>query len=128
MTREDLNELTGQIIKGAIEVHRIIGPGLLEEAYKVALAHELRLQELKVEVEVPIPMKYKNIRLATAYKADLIIENEIIVELKSVERENPAHAKQLLTYLRLADKRLGLLINFNHEVLREGLRRIVNRF
>ena len=126
--RQELNELSSQVINAAIEVHSILGPGLLETAYHVALAYELSMRGLKVESEVEIPMIYKDIKISTAYKADLIVEDKIILELKSTEKESNLFTKQLLTYLKLKDKRLGLLINFNRSTLKEGLIRVVNGF
>ena len=126
MNEDQLNELSRRIIGAAIEVHRELGPGLLEEAYKVALAFELRSQMLKVDTEVSIPVSYKLIKLNVAYRADIIVEDEIIVELKSTDKDNPLYRKQLYTYLRLRGKRLGLLINFNKELLIDGVTRVVN--
>jgi GxxExxY protein len=121
------NEVSGAIVDAALEVHRTLGPGLLESIYQQALAYELRQRGLNVETEVPLPVIYKNIQFDLGYRLDLVVEGAVIVELKSVERLEPVHGKQLLTYLRLADKRLGLLINFNVELLKDGIRRIVNQ-
>ena len=126
MEESQLNELSKKIIGAAIEVHRCLGPGLLEHTYQAALLCELKLIGLRAVGEVEIPFIYKGIRLETAYRADIIVEDEIILELKSTENDNPLFAKQLNTYLRLYNKRLGLLINFNRERLVDGLKRVVN--
>ena len=123
---EQLNELSGKIIDASINVHRILGPGLLESAYEVCLSHELRKSGLQVERQVPLPVIYDGIRLDAGYQLDLLVETQIIVELKAVESLLPIHEAQLLTYLRLAKKRLGLLINFNVTLLKNGIRRRVN--
>ena len=127
MNEIEINSLSNRIIGAAIEVHRILGPGLLESTYQAALVCELRLKGIRVKSEVEIPIVYKGIELEVAYRADLIVEDTIIVELKATERETPLYLKQLLTYLVIADKRLGLLINFNHERLADGVKRVVNR-
>jgi len=120
------NELTATIIGAAIEVHRVLGPGLLESAYNECLQHELELRGVRYEVEVPVTVDYKGHVLLNAYRVDLLVENAVVVELKAVETLEPVHAAQLLTYLRLLRRRVGLLINFNVPVLRKGVRRIVN--
>ena len=120
------NEITRTVIDAAIEIHRKLGPGLLESVYLVVLAHELRKRGLQVEKEVAIPVVWDNIRFEVGFRADLIVEGMVIVELKSIETVLPVHLKTLLTYLRLADKRLGLLLNFREEVLKEGIHRVVN--
>ncbi len=125
-TEEEYRELSGKIIGAAIEVHRMLGPGLLESAYQVALCRELTLRGIPFERQVELPMEYKGVRLECAYRLDLVVNNLIIVELKSVEKIEPVHEAQLLTYLRLKNLWLGLLINFNVPLLREGIRRIVN--
>jgi len=119
---------TEQIIGAAIEVHRILGPGMLESAYEACLAFELRQRSIRFERQKPVGLTYKTQNLDCGYRIDLIVEELVIVEVKSVERLNRVHAAQLLSYLRLMDCRLGLLINFNEEVLRAGLRRVVNGF
>lgn len=128
MDRNELNELSHRVIGAAIEVHRVLGPGLLEHTYQLALLLELRLRGMSVQHEVEIPLLYKGIRIDAAYWADIIVENEIVIELKATENDNPLYPKQLLTYLRLAGKRLGLLINFNRELLSSGISRVVNSF
>jgi GxxExxY protein len=121
----DQAPVTGAIIGSAIDVHRALGPGLLESAYRICLFHELRLRGLGVLKEVPLPLKYKGIQLESGYRLDLIVEGRVIVEVKAVERVHPVAYAQVLTYLRLTGIRLGLLINFNTQSLRTGIRRIV---
>ena len=121
------NDLTGLIIDTALSIHRQLGPGLLESVYLAVLAHKLRKRGLHVETEVPIPVVWDTVKLEVGFRADLIVERLVVVELKSIEVLAPVHKKQLLTYLRLADKRVGLLINFGAELLKNGIHRIVNR-
>jgi len=121
------NEVSATIIDVAIGIHRELGPGLLESVYQKVMAHELRKRGLHVEDEVPIPVEWEGERMEVGFRADLIVEDMVIVELKSVERITPVFKKTLLTYLRVADKRLGLLINFNEALLKNGITRIVNR-
>ena len=120
------NEIATVIVDAALRVHRTLGPGLLESVYEAALAFELRDRGLQVQREVPIPVRYRTVIFDEEFRADLVVETKVIVELKSVERIAPVHPKQLLTHLRLADRRLGLLINFNVELLRDGIKRVVN--
>ncbi len=108
-------------------MHRTLGPGLLESVYHRVLAYELSKRGLKAVSEVPIPIQYDNITFEEGFRADLMVEDKVIVELKSVAQLKPVHKKQLLTYLRLADKRLGLLINFNEALIKHGIVRVVNR-
>lgn len=122
------NLLTGLIIGCAIEVHRELGPGLLESAYEQCLCHELSLQGAAFERQVSLPVVYKDIKLDCGYLMDLIVEGEIVVELKAVEKILPIHEAQLLTYLKLYHRPVGLLVNFNVPVLRSGIKRIVNQF
>ena len=119
------NEISRRIIGAAIEVHRALGPGLLEGIYQQCLAHELTLRGLSFERERPLPVQYKGIHLDCGYRVDLIVEGRVIVELKAVESLLPVHASQVLTYLKLTGCRLGLLINWNVPVLRDGIRRVV---
>jgi GxxExxY protein len=118
-------ELTEQIIGAAIEVHRHLGPGLLESAYRRCLVHELELREVPVRTEVPVGIDYKGIRLEAGYRLDVLVEDKVVVEVKAVEALEPVYHAQLLTYLRLAGCRVGLLINFNVPVLRDGIKRVV---
>ena len=119
-------DLTYQIRGAIFNVYNTLGPGLLESVYEEALAFELKERGLKVERQVEVPIQYKGNELKTPLRLDLLIENQIIVELKSVEEMKPVFAKQLLTYLRLLDKRVGLLVNFNSSNIREGIKRIAN--
>ncbi len=120
------NEIAKIIVDAAFQIHKRLGPGLLETVYEVVLAHDLKRRGLKVKRQVPVPIIYDDIKFDEGFRADLIVEEKIIVELKSVEKVIPVHKKQLLTYLRLADKRLGLLINFGSELIRDGISRVVN--
>ena len=120
------NEIAKRILDAAFKVHTVLGPGLLESVYEAALAYELRSAGLKVERQVPIPIVYESVALDEAFRADLIVGGKVIVEIKSIERLMGVHSKQLLTYLRLADMRLGLLLNFGHLYLRDGIQRVVN--
>jgi GxxExxY protein len=120
-----INQLSYNIIGAAIEVHRVLGPGLLESAYETCLCRELDLRGLPYERQKPLPVVYKDVHLDAGYRLDLLVDNRIVVEIKAVEALCPIHEAQLLTYLRLGGWQLGLLINFNVEVLKEGLRRRV---
>jgi GxxExxY protein len=122
------NELTEQIIGAAIEVHRALGPGLLESAYAQCMCRELRLRNLSFELERPLPVEYKGIRLDCGYRIDLLVENRVVVELKTVETLAPIHDAQLLTYLELGRWQIGLIINFNVPILKDGIRRRVLNF
>ena len=122
----DLNDLTRDIIGSAIHVHRELGPGLLESAYSTCLATELRLRHHDVGVKIPVPLVYREVRIETAYWLDMLVDDRVIVELKSVEQLAPIHQAQLLTYLRLAARPVGLLINFNELVLKNGVKRVIN--
>ena len=118
-------DLTEQIIGAAIEVHRHLGPGLLESAYRVCLVHELRLRGLATATEVPLALEYKGIHLHVGYRLDIVVDDAVVVELKTVERFKPVHQAQLLSYLRLSGRRVGLLINFHVPVLKDGIKRLV---
>jgi len=120
------NELAKQIVNAAYRVHTTFGPGLLESVYEVTLAHEIERQGIKVLRQQALPVIYETIRMEIGFRADLIVGDKVIVEIKSIEAISPVHRKQLLTYLRLADKRLGLLINFNVELIKDGITRVVN--
>ena len=123
----DENEIAKKSVDAAMTVHRRLGPGLLESVYEKTLAYELAKLGLDVKVQEPVPIRYDGMVFDNAFKADLIVEYKVVVELKSVETAQPVHKKQLLTYLRLADKRLGLLINFGSALLKDGISRIVNK-
>ena len=120
------NELSFKVIGIALELHKSIGPGLLESAYENALAYDLRESGLSVQQQVPMPFIYKEVKMDIGYRLDLLVENKIIIEIKSVENLAPVHYAQLLTYLKLSDLKLGLLMNFNSKLLKEGIHRIVN--
>jgi GxxExxY protein len=120
------NEIAKEVVDAAYQVHRKLGPGLLETVYEVVLAYELKKRGVTVERQVPVAIVYEDVKFDEGFRADLIVEDKVIVELKSVETVSPVHKKQLLTYLRLADKRLGLLINFRSELIRDGIARVVN--
>ncbi len=123
-----LDEISHRIIGAAIEVHRNLGPGLLESAYQSCLAFELKQLGVKLEEQKPLPVIYKDMRLDCGYRLDLVVEDEIIIEVKAIEKLVPIHEAQLLSYLRLAKKRVGFLMNFHVPVLKNGLKRIVNEF
>jgi len=120
------NEIAKIVVDSAFQIHKRLGPGLLESVYEIVLAHVLKKRGLKVERQVPVAIVFEGIRFDEGFRADLIIGDKVIVELKSVEKVMPVHKKQLLTYLRLAGKRLGLLINFGSELIRDGISRVVN--
>lgn len=121
----DFDELSHRVIGYAIEVHRQLGPGLLESAYEQCLAHELMLAGIPAQRQLPMPIAYKGILLDCGYRIDLLVDDTIIVELKCVERVLPVHEAQILTYMKLAQKRIGLLINFHHVFLKHGIKRYV---
>lgn len=125
---EDLNRLTEEIIGAAIEVHREFGPGLLESAYEACLAHELKLRGYRVEQQKELPVRYKKLTVELGFRLDLLVEDCIIVEVKAVDRLHPVHDSQLITYLRLTGCKVGLLLNFNVRVLKDGIRRKVLDF
>ena len=120
------NEIAKMIVDVAFHVHVRLGPGLLESVYQEVMAYELKKRGLHVLAKEPVPIIYDDLRFDKGYEADLIVEHKVIVELKSVEAVHPVHKKQLLTYLRLADKRLGLLINFGEALIKDGISRVVN--
>jgi len=120
------NEISKHIVDAAFRIHTTLGPGLYESVYQVTLEHELKKRGLSFDRQRPIPVIYEQIRLAKGFRADFIVEDKVIIELKSVEVTALVHRKQLLTYLRLADKRLGLLINFNVNLIKDGISRVVN--
>jgi len=123
----DENRIAAEIVDAAIAIHRSLGPGLLESVYETVLARELALRGLRVARQVPVPIKYQDLQFEEGFRADLIVDDLVIVELKSLEALHPVHPKQLLTYLKLSDRRLGLLLNFGAGLMREGIVRIVNR-
>jgi GxxExxY protein len=125
LSTAELNSLTRTIIGAAIEVHRHLGPGLLESAYETCLAYELEQMRLTVERQKAMPLVYKEIRLDQGYRLDLLVEQEVIVELKVVEQITPVHEAQLLSYLRFSGCKIGLLLNFNVKLLKHGIRRFI---
>ncbi len=120
------NDIAKQIVDVAFTIHTTYGPGLLESVYEAIMAYELQQRGLRVTRQQAIPLVHESIRMDVGFRADLVIEGKVVVEIKSVEAIAPVHKKQLLTYLRLADKRLGLLINFNVELIKNGISRVVN--
>lgn len=123
----DENQISNIIIGCAIEVHKVLGPGLLESAYENCLAYELRQKGLEVLQQVPMPIVYKEVKLDHGYRMDLVVSRRVVVEVKSVEYISDVHEAQLLTYLKLGDQRLGLILNFNTLILKSGIKRLVNR-
>lgn len=120
-----LNHITGAVVDSALKVHRALGPGLLESAYRTCLVHELRKRGLDVLEEHPLPISYDGLRLDAGYRLDLLVERQVVVELKAVKRIHEIHEAQLLSHLRLGDYRVGLLINFHVVMLKDGIRRFV---
>ena len=120
------NELAAIIVDRALQVHKELGPGLFESVYESALAHELELAGLQIERQVPISLEYKGIHFEEGFRADMMVNGKVIIELKSIQAVSDVHKKQLLTYLRLADKRIGFLINFGEALMKNGITRIVN--
>lgn len=126
--KERLDRITESIIGAAVAVHRALGPGLLESAYEACLAFELAERGLKIEQQKPLPVIYREVELDCAYRLDLLVEESVIVEIKSVERLAPIHLAQLLSYLKLSGCKVGLLMNFNVKMLKDGIRRVVDNF
>lgn len=124
MQRE--NDIATAIVDAAYTIHRALGPGLLESAYEAVMTHELQKRGRTVSTQVAVPVVYESVRLDTGFRADLVVDDLVIVELKSIEKVAPVHKKQLTTYLRLSGKRLGLLINFGEELIKDGITRVVN--
>jgi len=125
---KDLDQITEGIISAAIEVHRALGPGLLESAYEACLTFELTQRGLKVEQQKPLPVVYREVKLDCGYRLDLLVEEAVIVEIKAVDHLMPIHQAQLLSYLKLSGLKVGLLINFNVRLLKDGIRRVVNDY
>ncbi|CAN5790592.1 GxxExxY protein [soil metagenome] len=122
------NEISGIVIGAAIDVHRRLGPGLLESVYEACMYHELRQRGLRTGRQVQMPLMYDGVRLECAYRADMVVEDTVILELKSVERLDPIHSAQLFTYLKLSGCKVGLVINFNVPLLKDGIKRVVYQF
>ena len=125
---DDLNELTGSIVGAAIEVRRNLGPGLLESAYECCLPWELRQNDLKVETQVPVPIRYKGIQLDAGFRIDLLVQDNIIVEMKAMDKIQPIHTAQVLTFLKMTNLKMAPILNFNVELMRSGIKRIINDF
>jgi GxxExxY protein len=128
MELERLNRTSGMIVDGAIAVHSTLGPGLLESAYEACLLYELRKRGLSVEAQVPLPIVYESVRLEIGYRIDLLVEKAIVIELKACESIAPVHRIQLLSYLKLSGKPLGLLLNFHAPLMKDGIVRMRNGF
>ncbi len=128
LNREELDTLSKEIVDACFAVHKLMGPGLLESVYELCLLKEFELRNINVINQKIIPLVYKGYELSKEYKLDLLVENEIVIELKSVEEILPVHEAQLISYLKLADKRLGLLVNFNVSLIKNGIKRFVNNF
>src|SRR5690554_4430117 len=126
--RMKINAITGKIVDTAYKLHSALGPGLLESVYEKCLAMDLRDNGLEVRSQVDVPLKYKSLAFETGYRLDLLVENAVIIEIKSVENLAPVHFSQLITYLKVYDKPVGFLINFNSKSLKDGLHRLVNNF
>ena len=120
------NEIATAVVDAAFKIHKTLGPGLFESVYEAALEFELRKRGLRVAQQIGLPVCYEEVRLELGFRIDLIVDEQVIVEIKSVEVLAPVHKKQLLTYLRLTNLRLGLLINFNVELIRDGIQRVIN--
>jgi GxxExxY protein len=122
-----INEISGAVVDAALRIHSELGPGLLESVYEVLLAHELMERGIQVERQVPVPIEYRGIKFEEGYRLDLLVEDQIVVEIKSVEEVSSVHKKQFLTYLRLTRRSLGLLLNFNVDLMKNGITRIANQ-
>jgi len=120
------NEIAKEIVDAALKIHRALGPGLLESVYEVVLAHELRKRGLAVVRQLPIPIQWEGFRFQEGFRADSVVQDKVIVEVKSLEKVPPVARKKTLSYIRLADKRLGLLVNFGESLIRDGITRVVN--
>ena len=120
------NELSRIIVDAAFKIHTTLGPGLLESVYETVLAHELKLRGLEIKTQQPIPVIYEQVQLELGFRADIVVGHKVVIEVKSIETLAPVHAKQLRTYLRLMDMKLGLLVNFNVDLIKNGIHRVVN--
>ena len=128
MQKEQYEKLAKEIFLASLEVHKIMGPGLLESVYEMCLMRELQLRNIFTESQVAIPLQFKGFALSKEYKIDILVEQKLIIELKSVEALLPVHEAQLISYLKLADKRMGFLINFNVPIIKSGFKRFVNNY
>jgi GxxExxY protein len=124
-TPAELERIATQVIDAAFKVHKTLGPGLLESVYEACLVHELRLRGLSVDVQIPLPIRYEGMVLDAALRLDMLVEDQLVVELKAVETMHPVFEAQILSYLKLTGKRLGLLINFNVPTIKQGIRRVI---
>ncbi len=122
----DINDLTGEIINAAIKVHKVMGPGFFESVYEEVLTYELTKRGFKAERQVDVPVYYDDVKMGVGFRADILVNDEVIVEIKSVEKIVPLNKKQILSYIRLTGLQVGLLINFNEELLKDGLTRLIN--
>jgi len=127
-TAGELNQITSTIIANAINIHRMFGPGLLESAYSACLVHDLREAGLQVECQKPLPLVHGRLQIDCAYRADVVVEGLVLVEIKAIDLVLPSHRRQVNTYIRLGDYRVGLLLNFGAAIMKHGIERIVNRF
>ncbi len=121
-----INDITGEIVDAALKVHRVLGPGLLESTYEACLMYELSKRGLAVRQQVPLPVVYEEVTLEVGYRIDLLVSDAVVVEIKSVDTIAPVHKAQLLSYLKLSGKKVGLLINFNVELIKDGITRLAN--
>ena len=126
MHLEEVNKITGKILDCAYKVHTELGPGLLESAYEECLTYELVKSGLKAEKQKPLPLIYEEVKLEIGYRIDILVENQVVIEIKSVEKLNDVHTAQTLTYLKLSECKVGLLINFNVKSLKQGIKRLIN--
>lgn len=127
MRNGDINDITGVVVDGAMKVHSALGPGMLESAYETCLAYELRNRGYKVDTQVGLPLVYEDIRMEIGYRADMVVNDAVLVENKALEKVLPVHEVQLFSYLRLSGLRVGLLFNFHSLHLKDGIKRVVNR-
>jgi len=128
MNRDEVNDRTFQVVDAAMKVHSALGPGLLESAYEACLAHELRSRRLHVDAQIPLPIEYAGVRIEVGYRIDLLVDGVVVVELKALTTLLPIHEAQLLSYLRLSGRQIGLLINFHVVRLKDGIKRLVNNW
>lgn len=127
-TAESLNQLTSVIVQAAIRVHRALGPGLLESAYLACLCFELSTERVTFETQKALPLLYRGMKIDCAYRADLVVSEQVIVEVKALDALAPIHSRQLYTHLRISDRRVGLILNFGAPTMKEGIKRVVNDF
>jgi GxxExxY protein len=125
---KEIDEITGEIISAAIKIHSKLGPGLFESVYEEVLFYELTVRGLVCENQMYLPVIYENVKMDVGFRIDLLVEKQVLVEIKSIETIHPVHKKQLLTYLRLMDLKIGLLLNFNEELLKKGITRLINNY